>query len=82
MPNTEDIFSVIPLKFETPFTNGTICFYLVLSPCWHEIRAIGRNGSKVAYYSIHKVGKKNGDGFKSESGKLIMLSLNILKNNR
>lgn len=36
----------------------------------------------MAYYSIHKVGKKNGDGFKSESGKLIVLSLNILKNNK
>lgn len=36
----------------------------------------------MAYYNIHKVGKKNYDGFKSESRKLIILSLNILKNER
>lgn len=37
-----------------PFTNGAFCFYLALSPCWHK----NRNGSKMVYYNIDKVGKK------------------------
>lgn len=36
-----------------------------LLPCWYENRAISRNGSIMAYYNIHKVGKKNDDSFKN-----------------
>lgn len=55
----------------------SILFLLSIITWWHENRALSRNRSKIACYNIHKVDKKNDDGFKSESGKLIMPSLNI-----